>query len=276
MIQELTRSLVGRGDLVGAVRLDVEALEIFRQRYGNEDIRTAIGHQTLGERYYLRGDLEKAEEHLQEALRVLREFHELSILTLVSLGAVYTAKDDYQKAERVLREALEITLKEFSDREPLVRSYLTQLSCASGDYAEAKAEAERVVKFLEKTESPSPGVPIAPGWLNVQASIAVGGVFARTGQHARAESYLREALTLKMNAAIHRETIKGILGECLTAQKRYAEAETFLLESHESLKTSQVPHSFRLRESRLRLTNLYRDWGKPEQAATYRTALPGD
>jgi serine/threonine protein kinase len=278
MIQELSGCLEARGDLAGAVTLDAEALEIFRQRYGKEDIRTSIGHTKLGDSYYLMGDLEKAEEHLQEALRISRESHERYMWTLVSLGAVYTAKGDYQKAERLLREALEISLKEFSEREPWilwVRSYLAQLLCASGDYAEAKAEAEHVVKILGKTEFPSPGVRIPPSYI-VQASITLGVLFERTGQYARAEPYLREALTLKMDAAIHRETTKGVLGECLTAQKRFVEAETLLLESYESLKTSQVPHSFRLRESRLRLTNLYRDWGKPEQAATYRTALPGD
>ncbi len=65
---------------------------------------------------------------------------------------------------------------------------------------------------------------------------------------------------------------RGAIGECLIAQGRYAEAESLLIESYAANKASQVPGSFRVKESSNRLLNLYDRWGKPEQAAHYRVS----
>ena len=63
----------------------------------------------------------------------------------------------------------------------------------------------------------------------------------------------------------------GSLGECLTTQKRYAEAEPLLNESYQTLSSLHVPQSPVLKEARERLASLYAAWGKPEDAARYRT-----
>lgn len=73
-----------------------------------------------------------------------------------------------------------------------------------------------------------------------------------------------------------RATANGALGEFLTAQKRFAEAEPFLLASYESLRKSQAVNSPRTSLIRQRLAKLYDAWNKPEQAAPYRTLLAAD
>jgi lipopolysaccharide biosynthesis regulator YciM len=89
---------------------------------------------------------------------------------------------------------------------------------------------------------------------------SIARVFINTGQLLRAESLLRE--TLKMGEKVLAKDswiladIKGALGECLMAQKRYAEAETLLIESNEVFKVSQVEQSFRIKEARDRLAVL--------------------
>ena len=67
---------------------------------------------------------------------------------------------------------------------------------------------------------------------------------------------------------------QGVLGECLTAQKRYAEAEPLLLESYNDLKASQGEQKPKTVEAIQRLASLYEAWGKPAQAALYRVMLP--
>ena len=65
-------------------------------------------------------------------------------------------------------------------------------------------------------------------------------------------------------------TTQGALGECLTAQHRYAEAESLLIESYNSLKASQGEQNPRTIEARQRLVKFYEAWKKPALAAQYR------
>ena len=54
---------------------------------------------------------------------------------------------------------------------------------------------------------------------------------------------------------------RGALGECLTAQKRFGEAEPLLLQSYRSLNESQGPGNPRTRLALQRLAALYEKWG---------------
>ncbi|PYX12871.1 MAG: tetratricopeptide repeat protein, partial [Acidobacteria bacterium] len=63
------------------------------------------------------------------------------------------------------------------------------------------------------------------------------------------------------------------LGECLTIEKRYNEAEPLLLESYESLKSSQGANNPRTQLALQRLITLYENWGKLDRARAYRENL---
>ncbi len=65
-------------------------------------------------------------------------------------------------------------------------------------------------------------------------------------------------------------TLPSLLGECLTKQRRYREAEPFLIESYNDLKSSLSEQNPRTAEARQRLVEFYEAWGKPELAAHYR------
>jgi len=91
------------------------------------------------------------------------------------------------------------------------------------------------------------------------------------GRPADAEPLLRELLQLRLELnppesgwTYFPAVAKGLLGECLTALHRYAEAEPLLLESLEVLDT---------RDARVRVIALYDAWGKPEIADGYRRDL---
>ena len=60
------------------------------------------------------------------------------------------------------------------------------------------------------------------------------------------------------------------LGECLTAQKRYAEAEPLLIESYNELKMKLGDQNKRTVEAQQRLVKLYELWEKPDLASRYR------
>jgi Tetratricopeptide repeat len=65
----------------------------------------------------------------------------------------------------------------------------------------------------------------------------------------------------------------GALGECLTTQKRFAEAEPLLLESYDTLRKSQGTDNPRTQIARQRLVAVYQASGHVDKAEQYRDEL---
>jgi hypothetical protein len=63
------------------------------------------------------------------------------------------------------------------------------------------------------------------------------------------------------------------LGECLTIEKHYNEAEPLLLASYESSKSSQGASNPRTQIALQRLITLYENWGRLDAADAYRAKL---
>jgi hypothetical protein len=84
---------------------------------------------------------------------------------------------------------------------------------------------------------------------------------------------LREAVELRTKSLPKEHfwvaIAESALGEDLYLQKRFTEAEPFLLESFESLKGSQGTQNPRTILAQNRLVKLYQDWGKPELATRF-------
>ena len=133
----------------------------------------------------------------------------------------------------------------------------------------AEQEARKAVAIAEKSSKASHTYARASGML--------GRILSTTGRAREAEPLLREALAL-LEPRVPRQsnpmaTILGNLGDCLAAQARYAEAEPLLNESYTILKAVHLPQSPMLDEARQRLVSLYEAWGKPQEAARYRSQL---
>jgi tetratricopeptide (TPR) repeat protein len=107
--------------------------------------------------------------------------------------------------------------------------------------------------------------------------MALGLVLNKTGRSREAEIYLREALEIRTRLLPKGNQLiaasEGALGECLTTQKRYAEAEPFLQRSYTTIKGVQGERGPLTLEAVRRLAALYQAWGKQEQAARYRAGV---
>ena len=62
-------------------------------------------------------------------------------------------------------------------------------------------------------------------------------------------------------------------GAALAGQRKYAEAESLLVKSHDVLSNDAGALPMFVTETTQRLASLYEDWGKPEQAAEYLELL---
>jgi hypothetical protein len=105
-------------------------------------------------------------------------------------------------------------------------------------------------------------------------------VFERQGKLADAEPQCRECLAIfEAKSPDHYRVFeaRGLVGACLLAQKKYADAEPLLLSGYEGLKAREdtAPKVIRLKlKPTLRdLVQLYEETGRPERAAEWKQKL---
>jgi len=106
----------------------------------------------------------------------------------------------------------------------------------------------------------------------------LGSLLVMAGKPRAAEALHREALTIQLKALgeDHWQVAltKVLLGTCLTANQRFAEAESMLLGGYPRLK-EKLGGSHRFTTVALReLITLYDRWGNPKKAAEYRALVP--
>src|SRR4029079_8677946 len=141
---------------------------------------------------------------------------------------------------------------------------------SAGQYSEAEPRIDETLKIYRAATSEK--------FINYATALMVEGlIYGQTERASEAEKLLREAVRIRTENVPEthflRAAANGALGEFLTRQKRFAEAEVLLLASYDSLKKSQAPGSPRIKIALQRLASLYDGWEKPEQAAPYRAAL---
>jgi serine/threonine protein kinase len=109
--------------------------------------------------------------------------------------------------------------------------------------------------------------------------IIQGLSLAKTGKPQEGEGVLREALDIRTRSLPKGHywiaSASSALGECLTIERRYAEAEPLLLQGHDGLNTALGPDHYSTKEALKRIVALYEGWNKPALAARYRAAVPG-
>jgi tetratricopeptide (TPR) repeat protein len=115
-------------------------------------------------------------------------------------------------------------------------------------------------------------------------TLTLGAIQMAHGQPRLAEPLFREGLRVRALAPTvvpsRRRTVreddwslaatKSALAGALMAQKRYADAEPLLLEARRELDLSSSARADDIKVTTSRLIDLYRDWGKPDQAAAWR------
>jgi hypothetical protein len=103
-------------------------------------------------------------------------------------------------------------------------------------------------------------------------------ILAKTGQPQEGEKILREAVKIRTDLLPKGHywvaLANSALGECLTIEKRYNEAEPLLIESYEDLKASQGQTNPRTVETLQRVVQLYESSGNVEMAQKYRALFP--
>jgi hypothetical protein len=108
----------------------------------------------------------------------------------------------------------------------------------------------------------------------------LGRNLLKQARGSEAEPLLRECLAILEKTTPddwRRYGAMSLLGGALLIQGRYAEAEPLVCAGYEGMKAREdriaFPERSRLREAAERVIRLYQEWGKPDQATTWKAKL---
>jgi serine/threonine-protein kinase len=286
-LAELGRIYQDQGLNRRAEPLHREALAIRRKVLGTEHRETAVSLSDLASVLRLNGDLDGAETLLRQSLELNIKTrgadHPNTAVTLQDLAMIAMSRGDLPAAESGFRQALGIQRKAFGDRHPVVAATLNGLARALREqqrYDEAAAALQEAADIVRAAFGPDHQL------LGIY-SINLAAVQMALGRPALAEPLLRDGLRIRSRAPglvpVRRRTIReddwslggaqSLLGASLLARRQYAEAEAALLEARRLLEALPGAGGSEMKVAIARLIELYVAWGKPEQAASYRTLL---
>lgn len=268
------------GRLAEAAEQMERAVRLARQHWGEKDARTALGMNNLGMLYLRVGELDRAESHLQQCLKVRQAIfpanHPYIALVHNNLGLVRLAGGDYPEAQRsfksacdVQRASLEAATEVKADDRLLLARYQKNLGAAvkaQGHYPEAErlyADSLRTVQRL--------GVP---GQLEAAALLnRLGEVHWLLGQYRTAKEEYDQALKVlgqvsDRSAPLWNDTLGATHQNLAVLYKdlgRLDEAEKHYRICLQAWEASRVPTDLDMARCRSNLGYLYQAKGNHER-----------
>jgi eukaryotic-like serine/threonine-protein kinase len=266
-----------QGDSREAESLFREVLALSRQIPAESLYPIAVTQSTLASTLADQGKFDEALQTAREAVTEARQRGEADRpdfgFSLTVHGGFLTDKGDFAEADAALREGEAIFRKLLSPSHLWLGDNLrNQAICfyRQNKFAEAQSKVDETLKiYLESFGVHYDNYPTA--------LITKGLILNKTGKSKEGEIILREALKLRTDSLPKEHfwvaVANGALGECLTTQKSFSEAEPLLVQSYEVLNSRLGKRDPRTSEALRRLIDLYESWGKPAQAIQYRRLL---
>jgi len=181
---------------------------------------------------------------------------------LTVLGGMLTENGDFaqadaalSRAETILRELLVPSSLWLGDN---LRNHAASFY-AQGRHAEALTKVREALEIYRRS--------FGPYYDNYPTALDIEGlILAKSGHVAEGEKLLREALSMREETLTPGHfwvaLAQGALGECLTLEHRYSEAQPLLVASYESLQRTQGSDNPRTKMAQQRLATLQQALGK--------------
>jgi eukaryotic-like serine/threonine-protein kinase len=281
-LNNLAKRCYGAGKMRKALALFEEARDVSVAKLGPDHRSTLVILDNLARTYRAFGRateaIRVAEQVRQVRVSTLGNYHPETIYTLDNLGQAYKANGDSEKALTLFQQAADGLFKLdflFSEAGQIVGNLCDEL--------EERKQFELADQWRQKwlaaaKRRDGPDLAKCAGDLAEQAEDML-----ERKRYASAESVLRECVAIlqRKQPGIWKEfRAQSLLGAALLAQGNYAEAEPNLVQGYEGLKEHEEQILPALARHRVeaagqRVVDLYDAWGRPEQAAAWRTKLLG-
>jgi tetratricopeptide (TPR) repeat protein len=212
--------------------------------------------------------------------------HDALDLTEKRVAEAFT---DRPLAEATVRAALGRAYLNLGDAESAIPQYERALALREGlegpnqtDTSDCRNELAVAYRLAGRTTEAARLFERNPSSPTHASALAVrGATLLLEGKPAEAELKLRECLAIRRKSEPNDWTTfdtQSLLGQALSEQGKYTEAEPLLRSGYEGLKQHRdaiPPHAKpRLTKALKRLVQLYEAWGKDAEAARWRKELP--
>ncbi len=234
----LAKVMMGEGDYTRAETLLEQVQAAYQRAYGARHVNTLYADSRLGQTYVDEGKITQGISLLEKTLNDFR-------------AVEGPGESDTLRVEMVLGRAYD----------------------SHGDLAHAEQLWQHALQGFHRLGSYEDANAADAGEL-------LGQNLTKQGTYGQAEVLLRQALTIREKG--DREDwglfrAQAFLGACLSAQRRYAEAEPLLLSGYAGMRqrASRMPawQKSWIRSAGEQIVDLYTQWSKPEQAAQWRARL---
>ena len=266
-----------QGDSHEAELLFRESIAVSSQIPREQRDVVGITRSTLASALADQGKFEEALRTAQEVVAEDRQTGQADTpgfgFSLTVLGGFLTDNRQFAEAGAALREAEAIFHKLLSPSHLWLADNLRNQAALLYEEGRFTESLEKVTRALDLY-----GQNFGTHYDNYPTALIIRGLsLTKTGQPNDGETILREAVKMRTDSLPKEHfwvaQANDALGEYLTIQGRYDEAEPLLLRSYESLKSSQGAGNPRTRLAVQRLIALYESWGKPDRANEYRAEL---
>jgi tetratricopeptide (TPR) repeat protein len=263
--------LMNRGNPAEAEAMARWAAEASHRFVGTEDVLTSSAGHVLSVVLREQGRLDEAELLNRRVIDVRRRAqgpaNGNTAYATQTLAELVYSEGRRAEAERLYREALEkyhhLGLMDRHHGPSSMRGLALVLK-DRGKLDEAESLVREAMQALREPSRED----------EADGLVALGAILTAAGKAAEAEQPLREGLEIRRAVLPkgHRAAAEAesLLGGCLVALRRYAEAEPLLVSSYEALQQDDAAPPRVLREAHERLVQLYQAWDKPGKAQEWR------
>lgn len=274
-LRELAGIYSRKGDYSNAEKTYQKAIDVYENVSNASSLYLIRCHNELSLLLIDKGDFQFAEKNIREVLSVYKDDYKkfLEIPEAICiLARVLQSMGDNKQAERFYDEAL--TLFESIVGGAIHQDIASALNNKSslmremGEYDAAERYCRSALEMCRKL----------PGQPNISYSlIELGIILIKRSKALAAEPILREGVEIlkKKLHMDHWQTAYAecVLGNCLTALKRYEEAEHLLLKNYRIINSNRGIFHTKTQEVIKYIIELYEAWEKSEKAAECRTFL---
>jgi serine/threonine protein kinase len=246
-----------------------DALESQQRILGEDHFATGVTRARLAFVLQAQERWEEAQPLLDQQMALTRRLHKyesqstIAGLLNTTFGLRHLAR--HRESELLLREALALVKSAIAEEyravwEGVVSARLAQTLQAAGRPEEARKYAEKALLLMNADKA----------FKSFQANAwhALGAVAEHEGKFDEAESNYRKAFELAPTS----KPLPFVLGSLLTKRGKFPEAEQAMLPAYQRFEKQMPASAPILVRTRGLLFDLYAAWGKPAQAALYRSS----
>jgi eukaryotic-like serine/threonine-protein kinase len=276
----LSRLYDREGKFAQAEHTAADALHSSRRVMGESHPTTAFLTTMLGNVYFNEGQYDQAEALFARALaldqRLFGSDNPNTLTPTSDVGRIDEIRGKYAEAERLFTRTLEARRRIMGDEHPYTLRLMGILATLY-DQEHRYKEAEALLAAATSAQRRVLG-DAHPETLSGLS--ALGRVQLEQQKYTDAEATLRTTAELHRKAGTdswQRYNCASLLGRSLADQRKFAEAEPLELTGYQGMVQRAAfvpaPERYLLKEAEAAIPRLYRDWGKPRDAAVWKEKL---